>query len=187
MHAASPQNVSIAQNLGVLYNFRSVALNALGDRQGAMASLQQALGTCVALLNRRYDISCQHTVWMAHRRMAATLATMGDSRGALREAKISLDPVQRPESQHDAQIHAYLARALAGNGNVYMIFAKRAAGRERASDWRTTADFYRRATAEFQVFHPTTEPYLSEARQVEASLAECESALTAPAIADSQR
>ena len=57
---------------------------------------------------------------------------------------------------------------------------KRASGGERASDWRLAADFYRRATAEFQIHHPSTEPYLSEVRQAEADLGECERALKAP-------
>jgi hypothetical protein len=43
--------------------------------------------------------------------------------------------------------------------------------------WHTAADFYRRATAEYYLHNSTTEPYLSEARQAQASLAECERAV----------
>jgi hypothetical protein len=109
-----------------------------------------------------------------------TMAALGDAAGALQEARASLDLVQGSEGKRDVLFHMYLGRALAGNGEVYMILAKRASGGERASDWRLATDFYRRAIAEFETYHPSTEPYLSEVRQAEADLGECERALKAP-------
>jgi tetratricopeptide (TPR) repeat protein len=187
MHAASPQNITMIQNLAVLYNQRGVALNALGDHKGALASYQQGMGICAALLKSRYDVSCTHSVWMSRRRMASTLALMGDSAGALREGKISLELIEGPESRKEPQRHGYRARALASNGEVYVTFAKRAAGPERVADWHTAADFYKRAITEYQLHKSNAEPYLGEARQAQASLAECERAVQTRVVAGTQR
>jgi tetratricopeptide (TPR) repeat protein len=171
--AAAPQNASLAQNLAALYQYRGMALDAQGDRAGSFEALRHALNVCGAILKVRSDLSCQHTTWAIHRLLAVGLAKAGNSTAALSEAKNSLDLVERPENQHDVSLHPSLGRALAGNGQVYMILARRAGAQEKASDWRAAADFYRRAESEFRAYRPLVEPYLTDLRQAEANLAEC--------------
>jgi tetratricopeptide (TPR) repeat protein len=177
LRIASPASNPLVQNLATIYEYQSIALDALGEPKAASDGLRHGLSVCDAILKVRADLSCRHTTWTIHRLLAVTLAESGDIAGALAEAKSSLDVLGRPEDSRDTSLHAYLGRALAANGAVKMILAKRASGRERISDWRSAADDYRRALDEFGAFHPMVEPYLSDMRRAEANLAECERAL----------
>ncbi len=177
LRAASPGNDSLAHAIASLEQYQGIALNALGRPAEAAERVRLGLGVCDPIVRLRPDLSCRHTTWSLHRLLAIALAGTGDRAGALAEAKNILDMLEQPENQRDSSRRAYLARALAGNGEVYMILAKRSAGRERVTNWRIAADYYRRAGVEFSTFRPIVEPYLGDMRRAEAGLAECVRAL----------
>ena len=176
--AASPGNVPLARNLALVYEYRGIALRALADYPGAIDSLRRVLPVCEAVLKGHTDTSCRHIVWQAHDELALALAAAGEDAAALKEGESLVRMGDRwPESARDASLHAYLARALAANGGVHAILARRAAGKQRAPHWLAAADFYRRAVQEFEAYQPTADTALSEMRKAQSSLTECERAL----------
>jgi tetratricopeptide (TPR) repeat protein/tRNA A-37 threonylcarbamoyl transferase component Bud32 len=184
LRAASPASVPLADRLAVLYLYEGRALEALGEHTAAIAVLRRSIAICDAAINPHPSVSCQHFVWIDRGLLAAALAEVGDTAGALRECQSALDSVRRTENQRDPTVRVYLARALAANGAVYVVLAKRASGAERTSAWRMAADYYRPAVGEFRALHPESEPYLGYTRQAEAGLAESERALKASRLAD---
>jgi tetratricopeptide (TPR) repeat protein len=175
LRAPSPASVSLMQRVVMIDEFRGRAFEALGEHSAAIEALQRSLAVCRTVLANRPDPTCRHTAWSDQILLAQALASSGDTAAGLRESEGALDAVMHSGDPDDPTLPAYRARSLAEIGTMHMIMAKHSAG---PMEWRTAADFYRRAVAEWRTFPGRAqEPFRGEMRQAEAGLGESERAI----------
>jgi tetratricopeptide (TPR) repeat protein len=176
LRAASPASQTLAERVGMIYQYRGRALAAMDDNTPAIEALRRSLDICRTILRDHASPTCRHTVWMNQGYLALALVSTGDAEDALRESQSVLESVQKSVSE--PVLPAYRARALAANGAVHMVLAKRASGDGRLAEWRAAADFYRRALVEWRTYPGSgSEPFAGEIHQAEAALARSQSGM----------
>lgn len=175
-YAATPENVNSGANLAFLLVKKGVALHGAGDETGAIQALRRSAELCRAGLRKdAANLSFHHMLWVGDDYLAVALASKGQADEALAQAGQLLAEVRRTHLPNDVVAPAYLARALASNGHVHGILAKRAPAGSRVAEWRAAADFFRQAEAEWQSFpNRAQEPYASDARRTADLLADAE-------------
>jgi tetratricopeptide (TPR) repeat protein len=172
--AAAPESEIVALSLAFTYRFKAQSLAALDEDRAGIEVLRRSLDLCRAWLAKEpMNLSWNHLRWLEQGLLATTLASAGETDEALSQARSLLNNVWRTKLPNDLAPHAYVARALAANGVVHMILARRTSPETRVPEYRTAADFYRQALDEWRLYpNHLKEPSLGDFRRVESALAE---------------
>jgi eukaryotic-like serine/threonine-protein kinase len=177
LHNASPASQSLAERVGLIYQYQGRALAAMDDNVAAIEALRRSLDICQAFLRDHASPTCRHAVWTNQGYLALALVSTGDAEGGLRKSQEVLESVNKAVGE--PAMPAYRARALAANGAVRVVLAKRASGDGRLAEWRAAADYYQRSLAEWRTYPGSgSEPFASEIHQAEAALTVSQRALS---------
>jgi hypothetical protein len=177
---ASPDNVSSALQLTLVYEYKARRSIALGDIPAARQNYVRSMGVCETVLKRQArQLSCIRQMAVDEAGLAGVEARLGNRAEALRLSASVLTRTQARAASGPKTGFAttYVPRTLGWSGDTLRFLAGQPGNpRERQlSDWTQAAGFYRQSLAEWTRVDPSiTAFYAAEMAAIRKSLAECE-------------
>jgi tetratricopeptide (TPR) repeat protein len=183
MLAADPQNARLLRR--EVYSLKGLAeaLRRLGDRQGALQNLRQALQTSRDLLGRDDNLSARAELHAVVLPLADLLLEAGERDAALAHYREALALAQMPpvEQSRDVYVRWRLADSYAGLSRFHTARAAVAPAAERLGHWREARQYAQQSYDLWEGWskHAASTNFDQRRRdQAARAIADCDAALT---------